>query len=321
MDSSDVAPRYAWPLVSVYPIATVTFWFLYSVGWTHISKGLLRGRAKQAHGRLSALSDRFWRANCNSCLHAVLVVLLLLVMFATDDGRLWTRRIEPYYNPFGYSAVCVSLGYFSFAIPWQYRILCCERREHKGAIQPALVVHHLIVVTAALVYVLSCYCAVYGAVAFACMEFTNWFFVPWTMLEMLGLDGTTVHQVAGVLLVVTYLVFRIGICTWQGVRFTIDLAAFAEAQPAEEVALVVLAFACYMFALLLSWAWLGKVFTGLRDGLRIILSQRRASRAVRPEQGHEDASASDGAAYIASNFQSVEEVRAKPSSNPVSPDS
>ena len=237
-------------------------------------------------------------------------------MFSTDDGRLWTRRIEPYYNPFGYSAVCVSLGYFSFAIPWQYRILCCERREHKGAIQPALVVHHLIVVAAALVYVLSCYCALYGAVAFACMEFTNWFFVPWTMLEMLGLDGTAVHQATGVLLVLTYLVLRIGICSWQGVRFSLDLAAFAEAQPAQEVALVVLAFACYMFALLLSWAWLGKVFTGLRDGLRIILSQRRASRAVRPEQAQEEASAGDGAAYIASNFQSVEEVRAKPLSPP-----
>ena len=86
----------------------------------------------------------------------------------------------------------------------------------------------------------------------------------------------------------------------------------AEAQPAEEVALVVLAFACYMFALLLSWAWLGRVFTGLRDGLRVILSQRRASRAVRPEVAQDDASATDGAVHIASNFQSVGEMRAKP---------
>jgi len=173
-------------------------------------------------------------------------------------------------------------------------------------------VHHLVVVAAALLYVLSCYCALYGAVAFACMEFTNWFFVPWTMLEMLGLDGTTLHQATGVLLVLTYLVFRIGICTWQGVRFSVDLAAFVEAQPAEEVALVALAFACYMFALLLSWAWLGRVFTGLRDGLRVILSQRRASRAVRPEVAQDDASATDGAVHIASNFQSVGEMRAKP---------
>ena len=308
MSDITLAPAPAWPLVSVYPIATVSFWFLYLVGWTHISNGLLKGRAKQAHGNLSALSDRFWRANCNSCLHAVLVVCLLLVMFASDEGPLWTRRIEPYYNPFGYSAVCVSLGYFSFAIPWQYRILCCERSKYRGVIQPTLVVHHLIVVAAALVYVLSCYCALYGAVAFACMEFTNWFFVPWTMLEMLGLDGTAVHQAAGVLLVLTYLVFRIGICTWQGVRFSLDLAAFAEVHPADEVAVVVVAFACYMFALLLSWAWLGKVYAGLRDGLRVILSQRRASRAVRPDQAQEGASA----AYIASSLQSVGEVRAKP---------
>jgi hypothetical protein len=180
----------AWPVVSVYPIATVSFWMLYFFGWTPISQRLLKGRAARSHAQLSSLSNRFWRANCNSCLHSVLVVLLLLLMFATDDGELWTERIQPYYNPYGYSAICVSLGYFSFAIPWQHRIFFCERSKHPGAIQPTLVVHHVIVVAGALVYVFTCACALYGSIAFACMEFTNWFFVPWMMLEMLGLDGT-----------------------------------------------------------------------------------------------------------------------------------
>ena len=311
---SDV-PGFEWRIILVYPIATGSFWTLYLVGWTRLSKGLLKGHAKRAHGNLSSLSDRFWRANCNSCLHSMLVVLLLFLMFASDGGPLWTRRIEPYYNPFGYSAVCVSLGYFSFAIPWQHRIFCCERSHHPDAIRPTLVVHHLIVVAAALVYVLSCHCALYGAVAFACMELTNCFFVPWTMLESLGLDGSTVHQAVGILLVGSYLVFRIGICSWQGVRFCVDLAAFVEVHPADEVAVVLLGFGCYMFALLLSWAWLGQVYTGLRDGLRVIMSQRRASRAVGPAPpAQEDGPplARDGASYAASHFQSVHEVTAKP---------
>ena len=70
----------------------------------------------------------------------------------------------------------------------------------------------------------------------------------------------------------------------QGVHFIVDLAAFVEAGPSgPELLVVLLAFGCYAFALLLSWAWLGKVYTGLKEGVTALLSQRKASRAVRPE--------------------------------------
>lgn len=67
-------------------------------------------------------------------------------------------------------------------------------------------------------------------------------------------------------------------------HFIVDLAAFVEAGPSgPELLVVLLAFGCYAFALLLSWAWLGKVYTGLKEGVTALLSQRKASRAVRPE--------------------------------------
>ena len=116
-------------------------------------------------------------------------------MFCADGGDLWSRRLRPYYSPWGYSAMCVSLAYFSFAIPWQHRLYFYEKR--RDVIEWPLVIHHVAVVLGALVYVLTACCALYGAVAFTCMEFTNWFFVPWMMLEMLGLPYRKVRLCSG----------------------------------------------------------------------------------------------------------------------------
>lgn len=73
-----------------------------------------------------------------------------------------------------------SQAYFSFAIPWQHNLYFCK--GERGAVSLPLVIHHLLAVLGILAYLLTSVCAVYGAVAFACMEFTNWFFVPYTMM-------------------------------------------------------------------------------------------------------------------------------------------
>ena len=56
------------------------------------------------------------------------------------------------------------------------------RKGERAAVNLPMVLHHLIVLLGILIYILSSICAPYGAVAFACMEFTNWFFVPYTMM-------------------------------------------------------------------------------------------------------------------------------------------
>jgi len=144
-----------------------------------------------------------------------------------------------------------------------------------------LIVHHIAVVIGALIYIFTHVCAAYGAIAFICMEFTNWFFVPWIMLSQIDMEGTLPHQVAGVLLVITFLACRIVVCTWQGVAFSIDLGQLS-ASPAEW-ACVVLAYLIFLFALVLSWLWLKQVYDGLKAGVQDIWRQyRRSARAVKP---------------------------------------
>ena len=139
----------------------------------------------------------------------------------------------------------------------------------------------VLVIFGALVYVLGGVCAFYGAIAFACMELTNLFFVPRVLAETVGwqMDGP-LCTVNGVCLVVTFVVFRVGVCTGMAVLFTVDLAGFSSPYPTEW-ALVLCAYTIFMAVLVLSWVWLRRVLQELRDGVQVLLHQRRALKAQR----------------------------------------
>jgi len=136
-------------------------------------------------------------------------------------------------------------------------------------------------VIGALIYVLGGVCAFYGAIAFACMELTNLFFIPRVLAEMAQwrMDAP-LCTVNGLCLVITFVVFRVGICTAMAVLFTIDLASFSSPH-ATEWALVILAYVIFLGVLLLSWIWLRRVLAELRDGVMVLLHQRRALRSQR----------------------------------------
>ena len=139
----------------------------------------------------------------------------------------------------------------------------------------------MLVIFGALVYVLGGVCAFYGAIAFACMELTNLFFVPRVLAETVGwqMDGP-LCTINGVCLVLTFVVFRVGVCTGMAVLFTVDLATFSSPHPAEW-ALVICAYTIFMAVLVLSWVWLRRVLQELRDGVQVLLHQRRALKAQR----------------------------------------
>jgi len=168
-----------------------------------------------------------------------------------------------------------SLAYFSFAIPWQWRLYFCKGERH--AVNLPMVIHHVIVVAGILVYLLGNVCAPYGAIAFACMEFTNWFFVPYTMMSQLGADTSAAYTVVGVCLVLSFIACRIVICTWQGVQFTIDLSDFTS-DNAAEWAFVIFAYVIYLAALCLSWIWLRRVLTECRDGVKELVGQMKQTQ-------------------------------------------
>ena len=162
-----------------YPTCSLLFWALYFFVWDRVSPLCLSLRSRKVYGNHSTLQRMCWKANCNSCVHAFVVVALLVAALGSD-AALREPDLHPHDSVLGHTAMSFSLSYFTFAIPWQHRLYFCKKERH--AVTTALVIHHLVVVVGILAYLLSSVCALYGAVAFACMEFTNCFFVPYTMM-------------------------------------------------------------------------------------------------------------------------------------------
>jgi len=259
----------------VYPVFTLLFWFLYWRCWARVTRYLFGSRRARVIDGWSTLQHACFYANANSCLHACGVVILLCVMMATDSS-LWTERLHPHRNNIGHAAMSFSLAYFSFAIPWQWRLFFCM--GERDAVNLPMVMHHVIVVLGILLYLLSSVCAPYGAIAFVCMEFTNWMFVPFTMMSQLGMEGSTAHQVVGVMLVLSFVFCRIIICTWQAVKFTVDVSEFAS-DTGGEWAFVLMAYVVYLAALCLSWIWLKRVLLECHAGVKDLLIQIQKNRA------------------------------------------
>ena len=262
-----------WPLYTVLPAVALYFYFSYYVLWPFL---LPRSRFRQKYAKWSRIQQMCFRANLGSAVHSYGIVLLLVIVLASDETIL-TTRVHRHYNPIGYSAMCFTLGYFSLSVPWSANLLFIEKR--KDAVPPAMMLHHVLVVCGALVYVLGGLCAFYGTIAFVCMELTNLFFIPRILSEILGyqLDGP-LCTVNGIMLVLTFVLFRVGVCTGVLVLFTVDLVAF-ESVHAVEWALVIICYVVFVSVVVLSWIWMRRVLRECGDGVKALLKQRRAHRA------------------------------------------
>ena len=263
-----------WPLYTVLPISSAIFWVSYWLLWDVVAHR--SSHLKADFERLSPLSRMCFRANCNSALHTYTVVVLLLWVLMSD-GSLWSTRLSQHYNPVGYAAMCITLGYFSLSVPWN-AWLRFVRREHQ-VVPLSIFAHHLLVVAGALLYVVTSMAAFYGAVAFACMECSNWFFIPRTVAEMLGWNNDgRLGTINGALLVLSFILLRIGVCTIAAVLFVYDLARFSG--DAAEWTCVLLAFALFVAVLALSYVWLHlQVMPGLTAAVRQLLKQRRLAKS------------------------------------------
>ena len=261
-----------WPLYTIYPGAVAFFHSMYFLVWPAVLPHCARS-VQEPYKGFSRVQNMCFRANLGSIVHSYGVVLLLTIVLATDE-EMRVNRMHRHYNPLGYSAMCLTLGYFSLSVPWSANLLFREKR--KDAVPPAMMMHHVMVVCGALVYVLSGVCAFYGTVAFVCMELTNLFFIPRVIYEILywRVDGC-LCTVNGVLLVATFSLCRVGVCTCVAVLFTSDLISF-ESTHAAEWALVLLAYALFVGVLILSWVWLRQVLTECKSGVDALLQQRKA---------------------------------------------
>lgn len=254
-----------WPLYTVLPVASLSYYLGYLYVWEFIGNRYIK-----SYPKLDPINKMCFRANCGSAVHSYTVVILLVYVLATDDA-LHTTRVRQHYNPVGYSAMCITLAYFSLSIPWNLKLRYCMKERQVAPL--SMLLHHVMVVIAALIYVLGLVCALYGAVGFVCMELSNWFLIARALAEQLGWNnGSKLGVANGLMLVVTFIVVRVGLGTMYAVRFSMDMAKFSSDDVVEWV-LVSLAYAIFIAVLLLSYAWLGQVLSGCRTGLRQLLSQ------------------------------------------------
>jgi len=273
MDFADV--RVQWPLYTVLPVLIFFFWTAYFRVWDCLFRRYTR------YDQINRIGKMCFRANCNSAVHSYSVVLLLVAVLATDETiASGNQRLHPHYNVIGYIAMCITLAYFSLSLPWNIWMHFVEKLPEVAPLP--MLGHHVLLVVAALVYLLGNVCSFYGTLGFACMEISNWFLAARTLAEQLGYDNSSgCGVVNGICLVFTFLIFHVGVCTTAAVVFTQDLASF-ESASTTEWAFVITAYVLFIAVVLLSLFWLHRVLKECFVGVKELLNQRKAMQ-VMPE--------------------------------------
>ena len=245
----------SWPLYTVYPLSTIFFTVLYA----YIGPKLWPRLVKRYRVNMGELSRKCWRQNTNALLHTVVLCPMLLVAVLIDDEMLYRRPLHPHHSLLGYIALCWSLGYFTFTIPWSWK-LYYEGERH--ATNLPLCIHHGVVWIAALTYLIGRTCATYGAVAFAAMEFTNWFFIAHILQQSVRSKMHTLWNINYLVLVFVGVIgCRLIICTYMFVLFSIDIQSFTSDSPVEW-GFVMVQYVIFLFICLLSWVF---IWSGIKD--------------------------------------------------------
>lgn len=164
----DLTWKDTWPLYTVFPVTTICFTAFYFAGpriWP-------RTRIGDKYSKWSELTRKCWRQNVNAFIHSVVSTVLCVAAIASDPEMRNGDRLGSHHNVLGYTSLSFSLGYFSFTIPWTYYLYFVK--GERRATNLALVIHHGVVWASCFTYLIGRTCALYGAAAFACMEFSNW---------------------------------------------------------------------------------------------------------------------------------------------------
>ena len=262
-----------WPLYTVLPAASIFFYASYFLLTPLLLTRCASAQVRRRYAAFGRVQQMCFRANLGSAVHSYGVVVLMIIVISSDD-EMRVNRMHPHYNAVGYGAMCLTLGYFSLSVPWSAWLCFYEKR--RDAVPLPMMFHHVMVVCGALVYVLGGVCALYGAIGFACMELTNLFFIPRVLFELLLWPvDTPLCTINGVLLVATFVLCRVGVCTAAAVLFTQDLVDFRSDHAAEWL-FVIIAYVIFLAVLVLSWIWLRRVLNECREGVQELLAQRRA---------------------------------------------
>ena len=238
-----------WPLYTVLPICTVLFYA------TYLGSHRISSRYVPAYRGWSELNQRIWRQNLCATVHTYVLVLLLSIVVLKSQGDLQAALLLPYYDPLAYCAICLSLAYMLLTLPWSMRHWFGTKRERQ-ATRPTLIVHHLFVVVAELVYLITQTSPWHGALSFVLFEFSNLFLMPHHLMTQLGYRGKA-HFWNGIGFFLSCTLVSIAACTVVGGYYARDVATF---RPPSHLGVSVwvcisLSLVAYWIILILSWYW------------------------------------------------------------------
>ena len=242
-----VVVRVHWPLYTVYPASVLFFWFLYLavIPWLS-NRYCFDYRGWMVHQQMA------WGQNVNYLVHSVVVIIPLVVVMNTHGSELYAAGLLPYYNELAYIDICLSLGYMSFTLPWSLHVWFRMKRRDMGT-NKGLIVHHVAVVVAEVVYLLTQVAPWYGALSLILFELSNLNAAPHLLMTQLRYSGP-LHFINGVCFLITYTGSRIIACTILGVLYVIDYARLDSDEWAAWLALGV-CIAVYWVLMVLSYFW------------------------------------------------------------------
>ena len=281
--SIDLAWETTWPLYTVFPLTALFFTGLYLIGPKFWPKLIRRYKS------MGDLNRKCWRQNTNAMLHTLVLCPVLLVAILTDEDLRVNRPLHPHHNTLGYIALSWSLGYFTFTLPWSAH-LYFVKGERRATNLP-LLIHHVIVWIAALTYLIGRTCALYGAVAFAAMEFTNWFFIAHILQQMARSQMQRLWTANYVILVLVGVIgMRLILCTYMFILFSYDLSQFSSDSGGEWV-LIILQYAIFAMVVVLSWVF---IYNGIKEAeldkmviRKLGLDKPRGSKSPKVEHNEE----------------------------------
>lgn len=300
-----------WPLYYVFPACTAGFYVWYLV--SPMYPALL----PRAYAQWHELDKKCWRQNTASAVHSLIVVSSLIGIQASDP-EIAIAGLSPYYNWWLYVTASISLAFFSLAFPWSlYMYFFLKARQPYTRL--SLCVHHMVVVSALLVYLLTQYCPHQGALAILLMEITNWFYVPHLLLTQLGHKGT-LWTANGICFVIAYTSCRIFACTWLAIQMVIDVARFNPPQDVGWAAISVSLGSLYVL-LYLSFFWfIADVAPTTHNALKDLLGEdyhRRCCPAkLRALASHHSAAYKREQSVVRAQVQWLREMKAASNSEP-----
>lgn len=206
-----------WPLWTVYPACVMLFWGLYLVVVPRLSQRFVLDYRGWTHGQ-----QMVWGQTINYLIHSVLVIVPLISVMASSGSELRAAGLYPFYDEIAYIDVCLSLGYMSFTLPWSCRVFFWMRRRDLGT-NKGLILHHVAVVVAELVYLLTQVAPWYGALSLVLFELSNLNAAPHLLMTQLRYTGPW-HFLNGVCFLITYTGSRVIACTVIGVMYVRDVA-------------------------------------------------------------------------------------------------